>query len=124
MENDSVDTENGEARHLFRYRKGRSGESRCRRDVLSLNARLLQFLCLADMENCHPKVCNPVREGSKRQREPLLARSILRECCLMPPSFLSVELSWLFCPWLVSLDINSLCGTYMSGIKAELIGHW
>ena len=42
----------------------------------------------------------------------------------MPPSFLSVELSWLFCPWLVSLDINSLCGTYMSGIKAELIGHW
>ena len=54
--------------HLYRYRKGRSRERRFRRDILSLNARLLQCLCFADMGNCHPKVCKPVREGFKRQR--------------------------------------------------------
>ena len=29
-------------------------------------------LCFTEMENCHPKEEKPVREGSKRQSEPLL----------------------------------------------------
>ena len=45
-----------QARHLYRYRKERSGKRRLRRDILSLNARLLQCLCFADMKNCPPKV--------------------------------------------------------------------
>ena len=44
-----------------------------------------------EMENCHPKEGKPLREGSKRQREPLLAFQGSVIGCLW--TFLSVQLS-------------------------------